>query len=103
MSENLKFLRRGVNIQEIEDIVEYQTEIQHPCDFDDSEDYALFCINEGIRFYYCDEGYCDEEDENYKEPSDEMYEIRDEVGSYLDKKYYDSLVELYNELVENCE
>ena len=36
-----RLLRRGVELEELEkigDIIEYQTEVQDPCDFDDEED-----------------------------------------------------------------
>lgn len=100
--KELRIRRRGAEIQKIGDIIEYQTEIQDPCNFDDSEEYADFCIGQGISFYYCDEDYCDEDDEDYKEPSEEMLEIRDDVESFLHEKYYDELVKLYNEISEDC-
>jgi hypothetical protein len=50
-----RLLRRGVELEKIGDIIEYQTEIQDPCDFDDEEDYADFCMGQALRFYYCDE------------------------------------------------
>jgi hypothetical protein len=100
--KELRIRRRGVDIQKIGDIIEYQTEIQDPCNFDDSEEYADFCISQGISFYYCDEDYCDEDDEDYTEPSEEMLEIRDDVETFLHEKYYDELVKLYNEINEDC-
>ena len=93
----IRLLRRGVEIEKIGDIIEYQTEIQDPCDFEDKDDYADFCIGQGIHFYYNDE-----EVEEYEYPSDDMFEIRDEVENYIDNKYYNYLVEIYNDLVENC-
>ena len=99
-----RLLRRGVvELEKIGDIIEYQTEIQDPCDFDDEEDYADFCIGQGLHFYYCDEEYCDEDDEDYVEPSVEMVEVRDEVGEYIYKKYYDYLVEIYYDISDDCE
>jgi hypothetical protein len=92
-----RLLRRGVEIEKIGDIIEYQTEIQDPCDFEDKDDYADFCIGQGIHFYYNDD-----EDEEYEYPSDDMFEIRNEVENYIDNKYYNYLVEIYNDLVENC-
>ena len=100
--KELRIRRRGVDIQKIGDIIEYQTEIQDPCNFDDSEEYADFCISQGISFYYCDEDYCDEDDEDYTEPTEEMLEIRDDVETFLHEKYYDELVKLYNEINEDC-
>jgi hypothetical protein len=93
----IRLLRRGVEIEKIGDIIEYQTEIQDPCDFEDKDDYADFCIGQGIHFYYNDD-----EDEEYEYPSDDMFEIRNEVENYIDNKYYNYLVEIYNDLVENC-
>ena len=100
-----RLLRRGgvVELEKIGDIIEYQTEIQDPCDFDDEEDYADFCIGQGLHFYYCDEGYCDEDDEDYIEPSAGMIEVRDEVEEYLYKIYYDELIEIYDGISEDCE
>ena len=98
----VRIIRRGIDLQKIGDIIEYQTEIQDPCNFDDEEEYALFCIVQGIRFYYCDEGYCDEDDDDYFEPTEEMWEVRDEVGRYFENKYYDYLVEFYNDSNKDC-
>ena len=101
-----RLLRRGVEgieLEKIGDIIDYQTEVQDPCDFDNEEDYADFCIGQGLHFYYCDEGYCDEDDEDYVEPSVGMVEVRDEVGEYIYKKYYDYLVEIYYDISEDCE
>ena len=95
---SIKLLRRFEELEKIGDIVEYQTEIQYPCDFEDEEDYADFCIGQGIHFYYNDD-----EDEEYEYPSDDMFEIRDEVEQYIYEKYYDYLVGIYNDLVTNCE
>ena len=95
---NLRILRRGGDIQKIRDIIDYQTEIQDPCDFEDGEDFADFCIGQGFHFYYCDEGYCDEdeEDEDYEGPSEQMVEIRDEVEIFLTEEYEDELIEFWN-------
>ena len=95
----IRLLRRGVELEKIGDIVEYQTEIQDPCDFEDEEDYSDFCILQGIHFYYCDEGYCDEDEdtEDYEGPSPAMVELRDEVEQYIYDKYYDYLVGIYND------
>jgi hypothetical protein len=100
MSVRLK--RRFSELEKIGDIIKFQTEIQDPCDFEDEVDYADFCIGQGIHFYYCDEGYCDEDDEDEEEPSENMIEVRDEVEEYLEKKYHDYLVDIYNDLVTDC-
>lgn len=92
----IRLRRRGVELDKIGDTIEYQTEIQDPCDFEDEEDYADFCIGQGLNFYYNDE-----EVQYVEEPSEEMVEVRDEVEDYLEKKYYDYLVEFYND--SDCE
>ena len=97
---SIKLLRRAGELEKIGDIVKYQTEIQDPCDFDDEEDYADFCIGQGIHFYYCDDDYCDEDDD--EQPSEEMINIRNEVEDYIQEKYYGYLVGIYNELVTDC-
>jgi hypothetical protein len=103
ISENqmmsLKLRRRGVELDKMGDIIEYQTVIQDPCNFDDGEEYADFCINQGISFYYCDENYCDEDD---KEPTEEMIKVRGEVEYYLNNKYYNMLTNIWDERSENC-
>ena len=95
----LRLLRRGAELEKIGNIIEYQTEIQDPCDFEDEDDYADFCILEGIHFYYCDEGYCDEEEdtEEHEGPSESMVEVRDEVENYMEEKYHNYLVGIYND------
>ena len=84
-------------LEKIGESIEYQTEIQDPCDFEDENDYADFCIGQGLYFYYNDD-----EDEDYEYPPEEMVEVRDEVEEYLEEKYHDYLVDIYNDLVENC-
>jgi len=99
---SLRLLRRGIELKKIDDIIEYQTEIQDPCTFEDASDYADFCIGQGISFYYCDEGYCDDEDGNInKRPSEEMWEVREDVELYAENKFYDYLYGLYED--SNCE
>ena len=92
--KELRLRRRGTDIQKISNIIEYQTEIQDPFDFEDAEDYADFCILQGIHFYYNDE-----EEEDVDAPSEEMVEIREDVEDFLFKLHYDELVKYYNETV----
>ena len=92
-----KLRRRFSELEKIGDIIEYQTEIQDPCDFEDETDYADFCIGQGLTFYYNDE-----EDEDYEYTLDEMVEVRNEVEEYLEKKYHNYLVDIYNDIVTNC-
>jgi len=99
---SLKLRRRGIELEKLDNIIEYQTEIQNPCTFEGPEDYADFCIGQGISFYYCDEGYCDEDDnEERKAPTEEMWEVREDVELYVENKFYDYLYGLYED--SNCE
>jgi hypothetical protein len=99
---SLKLRRRGIELEKLDNIIEYQTEIQNPCTFEGPEDYADFCIGQGISFYYCDEGYCDEDDnEERKGPTEEMWEVREDVELYVENKFYDYLYGLYED--SNCE
>ena len=98
---SLRLLRRGIELEKLDDIIEYQTEIQDPCTFESPEDYADFCIGQGLGFYYCDEGYCDEDDEGKTGASEEMWEVREDVELYVENKFYDYLYGLYED--SNCE
>ena len=82
---SLKLRRRGIELEKLDDIIEYQTEIQNPCTFEGPEDYADFCIGQGLGFYYCDEGYCDEDDEDEGKTgaSEEMWDVREDVELYV--------------------
>lgn len=94
---SLRLRRRGAELEKIGDMIEFQTEIQDPCDFEDEEDYADFCIGQALNFYYNDE-----ELDDYEYPPEEMVDVRDEVEEYLHKKFYDYLVDIYEDLVERC-
>jgi hypothetical protein len=100
---SLRLRRRGVEIQKIIDTIEYQKEIQHPCDFEDGEDYADFCIGQGFHFYYCDEGYCDEDEEEEHEIPDDMLELREEVEDFLTDMYSEEFITEWNEFTEENE
>jgi hypothetical protein len=87
--ELLKRLRR---IQEVRNIIDYQTEIQDPCNFDDGEEYADFCIGEGLSFFYGDEGY-EREDGVFDDETEDHG--RDEITDLMYEEYYDELVSLW--------
>lgn len=92
----LRLKRLWVEIKKIKKIIKGQTEIQDPCDFEDEEDYADFCIGQGLSFYYNDE-----EEEDVEEPSEEMVDARGEVEEYIEKIFHNYLVEFYND--SDCE
>ena len=94
---SLRLRRRGAELEKIGDMIEFQTEIQDPCDFEDEEDYADFCIGQALNFYYNDE-----ENDDYPYPPEEMVDVRIEVVDYLYNKFYDYLVDIYDDLIERC-
>ena len=89
--EELKRLRR---IQEVRNTIDFQTEVQDPCNFDDGEEYADFCIGEGLSFFYGDEGY-EREDEIFQDEEEDH--LRDEISEMMYKEYFDYLSNLWNE------
>ena len=89
--EELKRLRR---IQEVRNTIDFQTEVQDPCNFDDGEEYADFCIGEGLSFFYGDEGY-EREDEIFQD--EEEGHLRDEITKMMYKEYFDYLSNLWDE------
>ena len=94
-----KMRQRLRRIQEIRDSIDYQTEIQDPCNFEDGEEYADFCISEALCFFYRDENCEDDEDEpRTKKDSiyiDDDYPERDEVTNLMYEEYYDYLVSFW--------
>ena len=89
--EELKRLRR---IQEVRNTIDFQTEVQDPCNFDDGEEYADFCIGEGLSFFYGDEGY-EREDEIFQDEEEDH--LRDEITKMMYKEYFDYLSNLWDE------
>ena len=93
--EELKRLRR---IQEVRNTIEFQTEVQDPCNFEDGEEYADFCIGEGVSFFYGDEGY-EREDEIFQDEKEDH--LRDEITDMMYEEYFDYLSNLWNEDKDN--
>lgn len=94
--EEIKRLRR---IQEVRDIIDYQTEIQDPCNFDDGEEYADFCIDTGISFFYGDEGYERTDDVFNDETEDHL---RDRITEMMYTEYFDYLLTFWEEESGDC-
>jgi len=103
-SENSKPHKETINrlrrLQELRDSIDFQTEIHNPCEFDDGEEYADFCISEGLGFFYGDEGYTD--DEEYEKDYDitDTQEEREEVEKLMYDEYFDTLSNYWEE--SNC-
>lgn len=94
--EEIKRLRR---IQEVRDIIDYQTEIHNPCNFDDGEEYAEFCIDTGISFFYGDEGY-ERTDDTFNDETEDY--LRDYITDMMYTEYFDELVALWDENNDEC-
>ena len=98
-----KVRQRLRRLQELRDIIEYQTEIQDPNNFDDGEEYADFCISQGLCFFYKDEDCLDEDD--YDEDGEPIIDFndlepeREEVENLMYKEYYDYLVGLWDDMM----
>lgn len=95
-TQNKTLLKRLRRIQEVRDTIDYQTEIQDPCNFDDGEEYADFCIGEGISFFYGDEDY-EREDGTFEDEDEDEDNGRELIEQLMNEEYYDYLVKLWEE------
>ena len=95
----LKRLRR---IQELRDSIEYQIEIHDPCNFEDGDEYADFCIGEGLSFFYGDDGY-EEEDDIFADEDENEDNGRFQIEQLMIDKYFDKLVSLWDKYSEDCD
>jgi hypothetical protein len=100
-TQNKTLLKRLRRIQEVRDTIDYQTEIQDPCNFDDGEEYADFCIGEGISFFYGDEDY-EREDGTFEDEDEDEDNGRELIEQLMNEEYYDELVSLWEEYSEDC-
>jgi hypothetical protein len=100
-SQNEALLKRLRRIQEVRDTIDYQTEIQDPCDFEDGDEYADFCIGQGISFFYGDENY-EREDDTFVDEDEYEDNGREEIERLMADEYYDELVSLWEEYSEEC-
>jgi hypothetical protein len=95
----LKRLRR---IQEVRDTIEFQMEVQDPCNFDDGNEYAEFCIEEGLRFFYGDEDY-EREDDIFADEDENEDSGREEITQLMNDEYYEEFVNRWDELSDDCD
>lgn len=98
-TQNDALLKRLRRVQDVRDTIQFQMEIQDPCNFEDGEEYADFCIGEGISFFYGDENYEIEDDMFAGE--DKNYG-RDEITELMYDEYYDELISFWDEHSEKC-
>jgi hypothetical protein len=95
-TQNKTLLKRLRRIQEVRDTIDFQTEIQDPCNFEDGEEYADFCIGEGISFFYGDENY-EREDDTFADEDENEDSGRELIEQLMNEEYYDYLVKLWEE------
>jgi len=95
----LKRLRR---IQELRDSIEYQMEIQDPCNFEDGNEYAEFCIEEGLRFFYGDENF-EREDDTFADEDENEDNGREEITQLMNDEYYEEFVNQWDEWIDECD
>ena len=95
----LKRLRR---IQEVRDTIEYQMEVQDPCNFEDGNEYAEFCIEEGLRFFYGDENF-EREDDTFADEDENEDNGREEITQLMNDEYYEEFVNQWDEWIDECD
>ena len=108
---DLKFRRRGIDLQKIRDMIEDQVEIQSPSYFEDADEYSYFCIRQAICHYFkdCDDyDYDDDDDWDDEEEDDDdnthpelSFEKRIELENLMDDEFDEYLKSLWEEYHQN--
>ena len=101
-TQNNALLKRLRRISEVRDTIEYQMEIQDPCNFDDGEEYADFCIGEGLSFFYGDEDY-EREDDIFADEDENEDNGREEITQLMNDEYYEEFVNQWDEWSDDCD
>lgn len=95
-------------IQELRDLINNQVEMQDPCNFDDGDEYADFCISQGMGFFFgydpwSDTDYDDDDDENIADDKPEInMDEYNEINNEMTNEFYDELVALWDEYSDEC-
>lgn len=100
-TQNEALLKRLRRVQEVRDTIEFQMEVQDPCNFDDGDEYSEFCIGQGLSFFYGDEDY-EREDDMFADEDENEDNGREEITQLMTDEYYDELVSLWEEYSEDC-
>jgi hypothetical protein len=110
---DLKFRRRGIDLQKIRDMIEDQVEIQDPQNFEDAEEYSYFCVRQAICHYFkdCDDyDYDDDDDWDDEEEDDDddnnihpelSFQMRVELENLMDDEFDEYLKSLWEEYHQN--
>jgi hypothetical protein len=97
-------------IQELRDLINNQVEMQDPCNFDDGDEYADFCISQGMGFFFgydpwsdTDYGDDDDDDENIVDDKPEInMDEYNEINNEMTNEFYDELVALWDGYSDEC-
>jgi len=115
-SQRHKMYQRLRRISELKESIEFHFEVHDPCNFEDGENYADFCIDEAFCFFYRDQNCNDDYDEDYDEDEDEGDEVpkkydifddedypeREELYNLLYEEYFFKIKEMWEEYSINC-
>lgn len=101
-TQNEALLKRLRRVQEVRDTIEFQMEVQDPCNFEDGNEYAEFCIEEGLRFFYGDEDY-EREDDTFADEDENEDNGREEITQLMNDEYYESFVNQWDEWSDDCD
>ena len=103
--KELKFRRRGVDLQKIRDMIEDQVEMQDPVNFEDAEEYSYFCVRQAICYYFddCDDDWDDDDEDDEDDEDDNTphpgisFELRSELENLMDNEFDEYLNSLWGE------
>lgn len=88
-------IERLRRLSELRENIEFNAENQDPINFDSADDFAEFCINDAIGFYYNDH---DSGDYYYPQFADDNEDtLRDFITEQMFTEYYDKLVKYWEE------
>ena len=104
-SQKSKIFQRLRRISELRESIEFQNQVQDPCNFGDGEEYADFCIDTAFCFFYQDEDCRDYDDEDYDEEDEEDEKKQEDYDDFTERgELYELLYEEYFfNLKESCE
>ena len=82
----------------VREFIIYQTEIQDPGNFDNEEEYADFCISQGMEYLRGSDSDWDEDDEDDQRDYDHglTEDEIEEIENKMIEELYDELINAYN-------
>ena len=101
-TQSKSLLKRIRRIQELRDSIEYQAEVHNVCNFDDGNEFAEFCVEEGLRFFYGDEDH-EREDDIFADEDENEDNGRTEITQLMNDEYYEEFVSLWDARSYDCD